>query len=418
MVWRARVRDNEKFYSPLGLESEGIAIDFQVGVNDNSLRDALLLLPRAEIWPRESVEWLRRRRAARPFYASQFKHVFGRRLDDVWDDWIAFEHEYQKASLAKLGLSSDADDAACAAWRWVDMSRGFVDTKTNSLLPLSDIRLIGFIGRMDLASGKLTKLQEIKGMMLYKVTSVAFDEQARTAYYTEDNYAFRDLMAVNVDTGRRKMLIRDARIGDRGQSADKSIWGIRHENGLATIVRVPPPYAGFNQVHTFKYGEVPFDLDISPDGKLLSASFGEINGTQTVRVWKLDELATDIEPVEVANSPCHPRPRRASSSLPTERRFTGRPIIRACRTSSVRSSRRKVRRREQRFDRFFRPIPQPDGSSSPTNIAARVSSRSACSQRCRRTSERSSSSARSSSTSDRNSSHGASAHRRRSTSIR
>ena len=34
MVFRAMVRDNAKFYSPLGLESEGTAIDFQVGVND------------------------------------------------------------------------------------------------------------------------------------------------------------------------------------------------------------------------------------------------------------------------------------------------------------------------------------------------------------------------------------------------
>src|SRR5512139_1468397 len=34
MVFRAKVRDNDKLYSPLGLESEGIAVDFQVGVND------------------------------------------------------------------------------------------------------------------------------------------------------------------------------------------------------------------------------------------------------------------------------------------------------------------------------------------------------------------------------------------------
>ena len=34
MVFRAKVRDDDKFYSPLGLESEGIAVDFQVGVND------------------------------------------------------------------------------------------------------------------------------------------------------------------------------------------------------------------------------------------------------------------------------------------------------------------------------------------------------------------------------------------------
>ena len=34
MVFRAKVRDGDKFYSPLGLESEGTAVDFQVGVNN------------------------------------------------------------------------------------------------------------------------------------------------------------------------------------------------------------------------------------------------------------------------------------------------------------------------------------------------------------------------------------------------
>ncbi|MGO9633372.1 MAG: hypothetical protein ACLPX1_05690 [Steroidobacteraceae bacterium] len=34
MVFRAMVRDNATFFSPLGLESEGTAVDFQVGAND------------------------------------------------------------------------------------------------------------------------------------------------------------------------------------------------------------------------------------------------------------------------------------------------------------------------------------------------------------------------------------------------
>src|SRR5204863_1163198 len=126
------------------------------------------------------------------------------------------------------------------------ISRGYIDARTNSLVAAFRYPgTIGFVGRMDLATGKLTKLQEIKGMMLYKVTSVAFDPDARTAYYTEDNYAFRDLMAVNVDTGRKRMQQRDARICHLVVNpAAKSIWGIRHENGLATIVRIPPPYGG------------------------------------------------------------------------------------------------------------------------------------------------------------------------------
>ena len=365
MVWRARVRDNEKFYSPLGLESEGIAVDFQVGVNDYLYGTRFFSYLALKYGPQKAVEWLRRDEGSKGFYASQFKHVFGRRLDDIWDEWIAFEHDYQKASLAKLSVYPLTQTVPLAPQGLGSMSRGFVDTKTNSLIAAFRYPgTIGFIGRMDLANGKLTKLQEIKGMMLYKVTSVAFDQQARTAYYTEDNYAFRDLMAVNVDTGRRKMLIRDARIGDFVVNpADKSIWGIRHENGLATIVRVPPPYEGFNQIHTFKYGQVPFDLDISPDGKLLSVSFGEINGTQTVRVWKLDELSTEVEPVEVAKLALPPS---------TPEGFVFAPDGKSLYGTSYYTGVSNIFRFDiasQKFDAvsnastgFFRPIPQPDGS--------------------------------------------------------
>ena len=81
---------------------------------------------------------------------------------------------------------------------------------------------------------------------------------------------------------------------------DKSIWGIRHQNGFATIVRIPPPYAGFNQIHTFEYGQTPFDLDISPDGTLISASYGEINGDQSVRVWTTKPSRSRRRRTEVA----------------------------------------------------------------------------------------------------------------------
>jgi hypothetical protein len=253
MVWRAKVRDNERFFSPLGLESEGVAVDFQVGVNDYLYGTRFFSYLALKYGPDKAVEWLRRGEDSKAYYAAQFKHVFGRRLDDVWNDWIAFEHQYQQENLAKLSQYPLTKTVPLSPTGLGSISRGFVDPKTNSLIAAFRYPgTIGFVGRMDLSTGKLTPLQEIKGMMLYKVTSLAFDPDARTAYYTEDNYAFRDLIAVNVDTGKKKMLLRDARIGDMVVNpADKSIWGIRHQNGFATIVRIPPPYEGFNQVHTF-----------------------------------------------------------------------------------------------------------------------------------------------------------------------
>jgi hypothetical protein len=365
MVFRAKVRDNEKFFSPLGLESEGTAVDFQVGVNDYLYGTRFFSYLALKYGPEKAVEWLRRREGSKAFYAAQFKHVFGRKLDDVWNDWIAYERDFQKANLAKLSQYPLTETTPLSPTGLGSMSRGFVDPKTNSLIAAFRYPgTIGFIGRMDLATGKLHKLQELKGMMLYKVTSVAFDPDARKAYYTEDNYAFRDLLEVNVDTGKKRMLLRDARIGDMVlDPADKSLWGIRHQNGFATIVRLPPPYTSFNQIHTFKYGQTPFDLDISPDGSLVSASFGEINGTQTVRVWRIDSMQNDGDPVEVARLALPPSVPEGFVFAPDGKTMYGTAYYTgASNVFRFDIASGKYDAVSNTSTGFFRPIPQGDGS--------------------------------------------------------
>src|SRR5262249_49866826 len=55
-------------------------------------------------------------------------------------------------------------------------------------------------------------------------------------------------------------------------------------------VRVPRPYKEWQRIKTFAYGEVPYDIDLSPDGKLLSASVGQIDGSHTLRLYPTDDL--------------------------------------------------------------------------------------------------------------------------------
>jgi hypothetical protein len=365
MVWRAKVRDHDRFFSPLGLESEGIAVDFQVGVNDYLYGTRFFSYLALTYGPEKTVDWLRRPEDSKAFYAARFRQVFGRRLDEVWNDWIRFEQGFQQKNLARLAQYPLTQTQKLSPRGLGSISRGFIDTKTNSLIAAFRYPgTIGFIGRMDLATGKLTKLQEIKGMMLYRVTSVAFDPDSRQAFYTEDNGAYRDILAVDVDTGRKRMLLKDARIGDIVfDKYDKSLWGIRHQNGFATIVRVPAPYHSFNQVHTFKYGQIPFDLDVSPDGSMLSASFGEVNGQQTVRVWRADSLQPDADPVEIARLSLPP-------SVPEG--FTFTPDGKAMYGTSYYTGASNVFRWDLatgKYDAvsnastgFFRPLLQPDGS--------------------------------------------------------
>ncbi|HJU77751.1 MAG TPA: WD40 repeat domain-containing protein [Sphingomicrobium sp.] len=307
MVFRAKVRDGTRIYSPLGLESEGTSSDFMVGANSYLYGTRFFSYLALTYGPERTVEWLRRSEGSKAFYASQFKHVFDKPLDAVWNEWIAFEHKFQQENLAALGKYPLTEVRHLSPRGLGSMSRGFVDEKTNSLIAAFRYPgRIGFLGRMDLATGRLTPLTDLDGMMLYKVTSVAFDPASRTAFYTNQNYAYRELNAIDVDTRKKRRLLTDARIGDLAfNHADKSLWGIRHQNGYVTMVRIPPPYTSFNQVKTFRYGEVLFDLDISPDGELVAASYGTVDGKQSVRVWRRSDLeqgAAD-EPIATLSLP-------------------------------------------------------------------------------------------------------------------
>ena len=298
MVFRAKVRDNLRIFSPLGLESEGTQVDFQVGANSYLYGTRFFSYLALTYGVEPTLEWLRRSEGSKAFYSAQFKHVFGKSLDSAWSDWIAFERGFQEKNLAMLAQYPLSEPRHLSPRGLGSMSRGYVDEKTNSLIAAFRYPgRIGFIGRMDLATGKLKPLSDLDGMMLYKVTSVAFDPASRTAFYTNQNYAYRELNAIDVDTGRKRRLLTDARIGDLAfNRVDKSLWGIRHQNGFVTLVRIPAPYTSFNQVKTFRYGDIVFDLDISPDGELVSGSYGTVDGKQSLKVWKrLDLEAGDAD---------------------------------------------------------------------------------------------------------------------------
>jgi hypothetical protein len=292
MVWRAKVRDKLRFFSPLGLESEGTQIDFQVGANSYLYGTRFFSYLALTYGVERTVDWLRRSEDSKAFYSSQFRHVFGKPLDQVWNEWVAFEHKFQEDNLAALARYPLSDVKHLSQRGLGSMSRGFVDDRTNSLIAAFRYPgTIGFLGKMDLTTGKLTHLTDLDGMMLYKVTSLAFDPDSRTAFYTDQNYAYRDLKAIDVDTGKKRRLLTDARIGDLAfNKADKSLWGIRHQNGYVTLVRIPAPYTSFNQVKTFRYGEIVFDLDVSPDGELVAASYSTVDGKQSLKVWKRADL--------------------------------------------------------------------------------------------------------------------------------
>ena len=300
MMFRAMVRDQARFYDPLGLVSRGILVDFQVGANAYLYGTRFFTYLSYAHSPEKVVTWLRRDEGSQRHYADQFQQVFGVPLEKGWQDWIAFERGFQQRNLAQVREHPITPQRDLVGTAMGSISRTFYDEASGILY--GAFRMAGVvehIGALNTRDGSYRNIVDIKRAMLYRVASFAFDPSSGTAFYTNDNLAQRDLMALDVKSGQTRMLLEDARIGEIAYNpADRSLMGVRHMDGLATLVRIPHPYREWSAVHAFPYGVVPSDLDISPDGRQLSASVAEVNADQFVRVWQLDKLlAGDLKPI-------------------------------------------------------------------------------------------------------------------------
>jgi hypothetical protein len=298
MAWRSMVKDGARFYDPLGLAAEGTKIDFQVEVNSYLYGTRFMTWLAYRYSPAQLVEWVGRQPGSKAYYASQFQHVFGTTVERAWAEWIAWERQFQQANLAairKYPLTPSTDLSSRALG---SVSRAFIDRSSGTLYAgFNAPGAVAHIGSIALETGATAHLIDIKGPNIYQVTSIAYDP-AGTIFYTTDNLAHRDLIALDPKTGRARLLQKDLRVGDLAfNRADRSLWGVRALNGLHTLVRMEPPYTDWKQIITFPYGTILYDLDISPDGTRLAASFGDLNGKQNVRVLAMDKVrAGDAAP--------------------------------------------------------------------------------------------------------------------------
>jgi hypothetical protein len=292
MVFRAMVRDNAPFYDPLALVSEGTKIDFQLQINSYLYGTRFLTWLARTYSPEQVIDWMARRPGSRGYYASQFRHVFGRSLESAWGDWIVAEKAFQQKNLEAIRQYPITPHRDLTTRALGSVSRAYYDSRQDRIYAAFNYPgVVAHVGALDVRTGEVKRIVPLKGPMIYTVTSIAYDEQEGIVYYTTDNGAFRDIVRLDPSTGRTKVLQRDARIGDLAfNRADRALWGIRHLNGLCTVVRMQAPYTEWTRVVTFPYGTVIYDLDVSPDGTRVVGAFGEIDGKMDVRIFAAETL--------------------------------------------------------------------------------------------------------------------------------
>jgi hypothetical protein len=301
MVFRSMVADGSRFYDPLGLSSELTKTDFQVEANSYLYGTRFMNYLAYRYEPQSLITWTSRKDGSKAYYASAFRQVYGVSLEQAWSDWVAFEREFQQKNLATIRAYPTTPFTDVSKEALGSISRAFVDAGHRKIYAgLNYPGTVPYVAAIPLDGGAIEPLHDIKQPQLYTVTSMTFDPSARTLFYTVDNNAYRDVVALDVDSRRQRTLIRDGRIGELAfDPSDRSLWGIRVLNGICTLVQIAAPYTEWHVVFSWPYGETVYDLDVSPDGRLLSASHGAISGKQTLRVMDRARLLSgDATPVK------------------------------------------------------------------------------------------------------------------------
>ena len=134
MIFRGKVRDGAHFYSNLGLVSEGTRIDFMAGTNAYLYGTRFMSYLAYAYSPESVIEWLKRGEDSERYYARQFQLVFGKPLEDAWDDWIEWENQFQRENLEAIREHPLTETQHVTSAGLGSISRAFFDAATNSLI--------------------------------------------------------------------------------------------------------------------------------------------------------------------------------------------------------------------------------------------------------------------------------------------
>ena len=292
MVFRTMVLEKKPIYDILGLESEGTQTDFQVGANSYLYGTRFMSYLALKYGPEKLLKWTSRYEGGAAYFETDFYNIFSLPLSKAWDDWIKFEIDFQEKNLDLIRQYPVTQYHPISKNPLGAMSRAYYDSSNNKIYAAIDFPgQVAQIISYDIATQKAEKIHDVKRQALYYVTSLAYDPESNTLFYTTDNNDWRSIYSLDIKSGDTKILLKEQRIGDLVfNKADKSLWGIRHFNGQSTLVRIPYPYDEWNQIFTWPFGQDLYNIDLSHDGKLITGALAEINGQQLLIKMNVDSL--------------------------------------------------------------------------------------------------------------------------------
>ncbi len=307
MVFRALVNDDNKIYTPFDLEAEGTAIDFSMGGISYIYGTRFISYLGVVYSPEKVIEWYNVNKSQKFNFESAFKKTFDKDLVSVWDDWLRYEKEWQRDNLNIITTNKLTNSIQISDKLNGSFSKMFCDEETKLIYA----GYKPYNGKPQLISfdlqGNVNRLTNISNAANYTVTSLAFNPIDKSIFYTTDNWKFRDLWQYDISNNKKTLLIKNLRAGNFAfRKQDKTLWGVRHNNGICTLIKLEEPYTDWTAIRVFPYGEDVYDLDISSDGTKLMAIKTNLNGNNQIVIYNFDNINkkdfTYTEPIDFGES--------------------------------------------------------------------------------------------------------------------
>jgi hypothetical protein len=292
MVFRTMVREHADFYDQVGLESEGTKVDFQVGAESYLYGTRFLSYLALRYGPQTLLDWNNQTDSSANGYEAQFERVYRKPLDDEWEEWVRWEHQWQEDNLAAVRSLPVTKYRPVFRGALGSVSHPCYDAARGRIyLALNRPGQLAHIASLDLKTGRLSRLAPVRGGALFYVSSLAYDSVSQTIFFSTDNNRQRDLYGYDLRREESRLLLKNASTGDFAYDyADSSLWGVRHFNGHSSLVRIPRPYNEWHLVRLFPYGTDLFDISLSPDGRFLAGAVGHLDGTQQLVMMSTADL--------------------------------------------------------------------------------------------------------------------------------
>lgn len=302
MYFRSIVSEKQPIYSVVGLETEGTTIDFQVGANSYLYGTRFVTYLAYQYGIDKLKEFYSRTDSSKAFYAGQFKHVYGKSVHNAWNEWIQSEYKFQNENIAQIKAYPLTDFKPITDHPLGNVSKFAYNPSTEKIYAaINHPGIISQIAEIDKNTGKVRKIATLDSPELYYSTHLAYNPKDEKIYITEHNSKYRNLVEIDVHSGKKKILNPRTRTGDLVYNpADHSIWGVKSDNGYSILVKIPEPYDRVIPMYTAPFGKTLFDIDISNKGDKLSISLSGVKGEQSLVLFDLKELeqgSTNFETV-------------------------------------------------------------------------------------------------------------------------